>query len=37
MGLLKKKSKKRDHKLIINKSAAKNSVLFAVGCLISAL
>ena len=37
MGLVKKKNKKNNAKLIINKSAAKNSVLFAIGCLISAL
>ena len=37
MRLFKSKNKNKKAKFVINKSAAKNSVLFAIGCLISAL
>lgn len=37
MRLFKSKNKDKKVKIAINKSAAKNSILFAIGCLISAL
>ena len=37
MRLFKSKNKDKKAKIAINKSAAKNSILFAIGCLISAL
>ena len=37
MRLFKSKNKDKKAKHIINKSSAKNSILFAIGCLISAL